>query len=355
MNNDAKNGFRVESPSNYYRKINKMDQELKEQVHFLQNILDAIPNPIFYKDKEGIYKGCNSAFEKYIGLAKSELIGKSVFEISPAELAAKYYNMDKELLDRRGTQVYESQVKYSDGSIHNVIFNKATFNNTANEVNGLVGVVVDITELRQTDLALKRSTEKLNLVLNQTVQTISTITEMRDVYTAGHQQRVSELSAAIAKEMSFSDESIHAIKVAALLHDVGKISIPAEILTKPSKLSFHEFAIVKEHSQTGYEILKSIDFPFPVAEIVRQHHERLDGSGYPRGLKGCEIMIEACVIAVADVVEAISSHRPYRPSLGIENAIDEITNYKGIRYNTNVVDACLRLFKKGYSFSQNLP
>lgn len=355
MNNAAKKGFCVESSLDYICEINKIDHELKEQVHFLQNILDAIPNPIFYKDKDGIYKGCNSAFENYLGLTRNQLIGKSVFEISPAELAAKYYEMDKELLDGRGTQVYESEVKYSDGTIHNVIFNKATFNNTSNELNGLVGVVVDITELRQTDLALKRSTEKLNHVLNQTVQTIATITEMRDVYTAGHQQRVSELSVAIATELGFTDKTVHAIEVAALLHDVGKISVPAEILTKPSKLSFHEFAIVKEHSQTGYEILKSIDFPFPVAEIVRQHHERLDGSGYPQGLRGEEIMTEACVIAVADVVEAISSHRPYRPSLGLEYAINEITLHKGVRYRSDIVNACLRVFEKGYSFSPHLP
>ncbi|WP_371380092.1 HD domain-containing phosphohydrolase [Sporomusa aerivorans] len=327
-----------------------IDRELKEQVHFLQILIDSIPNPIFYKDKHGIYKGCNTAFEAYIGLPRKELTGKSVFDISPKQLAQKYFDMDNDLLNYRGRQEYESRVKYADGSFRDVIFNKATFNSSSGELAGIVGAIVDVSKQKQIELALKQTSEKLSLVLNQTVQAMATITEMRDIYTAGHQQRVSGLSLAIAREMNLPEDTIQAVEVAALLHDIGKISIPSEILTKPGKLSFHEFEIVKGHSETGFEILKSIDFPYPVAEIVRQHHERLDGSGYPRGLSGKEVLLEARILMVADVVEAISSHRPYRPALGIVKAITEINLLKGIQYDSDVVEACLKVFEKGYAF-----
>ncbi|MCE5284433.1 MAG: HD domain-containing protein [Pelosinus sp.] len=324
-------------------------EQLNEQLHFLQTILDSIPSPIFYKDKTGVYRGCNTAFETYIGLDRTNLIGKSVFDISPQPLAQKYFEMDNELFDNRGCQIYESKVKYADGSIHDVIFNKATYANTSGELAGLVGTMFDVSKHKATELALKETTEKLSLILSQTVQAMSAIAEVRDIYTAGHQKRVADLSYAIASELGLPAQTIKAIKTAALLHDLGKISIPSEILTKPGKLSFHEFELVKDHAQLGYEILKSIDFPYPLAEIVRQHHERIDGSGYPQGLSGEKILLEARVIAVADVVEAISSHRPYRPALGIDTAIAEIKRLQGIAFDAKVVSACLRVFDKGYS------
>jgi len=161
--------------------------------------------------------------------------------------------------------------------------------------------------------------------MEDSISAISLVTEARDAYTAGHQRRVTKLAVAIAKEMGFPKDRVEGIKIAALIHDVGKINLPAEILSKPGKLSEIEFGLIKNHPQKGYEILKTIDFPWPVAEIVLQHHEKMNGSGYPRGLKRDEILLEAKIICVADVVEAMSSHRPYRPALGINKALEEIS------------------------------
>ena len=177
---------------------------------------------------------------------------------------------------------------------------------------------------------------------------------MKDPYTAGHQQRVSDLARSIAKEMGLSADQRDFIRTASAIHDIGKISIPAEILSKPTKLTNLEFNLIKTHAQSGYDILKDIEFPWPVADVVRQHHERMDGSGYPQGLKGNDILLEARIMAVADVVEAIASHRPYRPSLGIDFALDDISRNKGILYDADVVDACLKLFReKGYNLVLN--
>jgi putative nucleotidyltransferase with HDIG domain len=173
--------------------------------------------------------------------------------------------------------------------------------------------------------------------------------ESRDPYTAGHQQRVTQLVSALAQEMGLSEKEVEGVKMASLIHDIGKISIPAEILSKPGKLTEIEFSLVKTHAQAGYEILKDIEFPWPIAQIVLQHHERLDGSGYPLGLKDKKILLEAKIIGVADVVEAMASHRPYRPGLGIEKALEEISQKKGILYSPEVVDICIKLFtEKGF-------
>jgi HD-GYP domain-containing protein (c-di-GMP phosphodiesterase class II) len=172
---------------------------------------------------------------------------------------------------------------------------------------------------------------------------------MRDPYTAGHQIRSADLARAIATEMGLPQEEIDGIRIAGSIHDIGKLSIPAEILSKPTKLNDLEFSLVKKHAQSGYEMLKDLESPWPLAEIVFQHHERINGSGYPRNLKGNEILIEARIMAVADVVEAMASHRPYRPTLGIEAALEEIEKNKGVLYDDTVADACLRLFReKGY-------
>ena len=173
--------------------------------------------------------------------------------------------------------------------------------------------------------------------------------ETRDPYTAGHQSRSADLACAIAMEMGLAQEKTEGIRMAGIIHDIGKLSIPAEILSKPTALTEIEFSLIKVHSQSGYEMLKDVESPWPLAEIVYQHHERINGSGYPRNLKGNEILIESQILAVADVVEAMASHRPYRPTLGIEAALEEITKNKGILYNIAIADACLKLFReKGY-------
>ena len=191
---------------------------------------------------------------------------------------------------------------------------------------------------------IEESSERVQTAFDGTIKTVSMITETRDPYTAGHQRRVTKLAEAIALEMELPEDQVVGIRVAGLMHDIGKMSIPAEILSKPSRLSDTEFELIKAHPGVAHDILKSIDFPWPIAEIVLQHHERLDGSGYPQGLKRDEILIEARILAVADVVEAMSSHRPYRPELGLDVALEEIEKNTGTLYDSEVVEACVRLF-----------
>ena len=191
---------------------------------------------------------------------------------------------------------------------------------------------------------VKRYSEKLRELIEDITKAIALTTKMRDPYTSGHQQRVTHLACAIAEEMSLNKEIIDEIRVAGSLHDIGKMHIPGEILTKSGGLTDIEFNMIKTHPKAGYEILKTIAFPWPVASIVLQHHERINGSGYPLGLSGKDILLEAKILSVADVVEAMASHRPYRPSLGLNKALEEISQKKGDLYDPAVVDTCLRLF-----------
>lgn len=195
-------------------------------------------------------------------------------------------------------------------------------------------------------LDLEKSEKRLRKTMEDTIYTIGKIAETRDPYTAGHQKNVSQIATFIAQEIKLPQDKIEGIRIASLVHDIGKISLPAGILNKPTKLSETEYSLIKDHSQVGYDILKSIDFPWPIAQIVLQHHERLNGSGYPNNLKSNKILLEAKIIGVADVVEAMSSHRPYRPALGIDKALEEISQNKGILYDPEVVDVCLKLFKR---------
>ncbi len=191
--------------------------------------------------------------------------------------------------------------------------------------------------------------DKLHKAMGGIIQAMALAVETRDPYTAGHQRRVANLARSIGQEMGLAKDQVEAIRMAGMVHDLGKISIPAEILSKPTKLTALEFSLIKVHPQTSYDILKDIDFPWPIARIVSQHHERINGSGYPSGLKDQEILPEAKILMVADVVEAVASHRPYRAAYGIDAALDEISKNKGILYDPEVVNACLRLFReKGF-------
>jgi PAS domain S-box-containing protein len=206
------------------------------------------------------------------------------------------------------------------------------------------GTAEDITERKRAEGKLRRSYAKLQGALEGTVHTLVSAIELRDPYTAGHQRRVTKLACAIAGEMSLPEEQIEGIRMAGLIHDMGKITVPAEILSKPTPLSDFEYGLIKNHAQVGHDVLKEMDFPWPLAQIVLQHHERLDGSGYPQGLVGEEIMLEARILAVADVVEAMASHRPYRPPRGLDKALEEISQNRGVLYDPEVVDVCLKLF-----------
>jgi PAS domain S-box-containing protein len=595
-------------------------RKLQEAVIFQQQLIDALPVPVFYKDLEGRYLGCNSSFEKFFGQKREQITGRSAYELAPKEMADIYHEKDRALLQNPGIQVYESIVKDAGGVVHNVIFHKATFPNTDGSVGGLIGGILDITDCKRTEGALRESEKKYRLLVDNmsdvitvmdmnlhftyvspsimrlrgytveeamaqtmeqmmtpeslqivakvfeeelkleaggtadpgrsriveleeyrkdgsvvwsedhlsfirdetqkpvsiislsrditdrkqwekslresekkyrlvvdnmadvitvmdlnlrftyvspsvmrlrgytaeevmsqtmeqvltpeslqivakafeeelileaggtadpgrsrileleeyrkdgstvwlenhmstlrdnekkligiialshditdrkqaeeklrqtleslrkafgaTVQVMVSAVESRDPYTAGHQLRSANLARAIATEMGLPLEKIEGIRMAGSIHDIGKLSIPAEILSKPTKLTSLEFSLIKEHSRNGYEMLKDVESPWPLAQIVYQHHERMDGSGYPRNMKGDDILMEARIMAVADVVEAMASHRPYRPALGIDAALDEIEQNKGKLYDPAVVDACLNLFhEKDYCFN----
>lgn len=202
-------------------------------------------------------------------------------------------------------------------------------------------------EKRAAELAILN--EELHGALMNTVRVVMILSEMRDPYTAGHERRVAEIAVAICTELGFDQNRQEGIRVAGYLHDVGKMQIPAEILSKPGKLTDIEFSLIKQHAKSGYEVLNRVSFPWPIAEVALQHHERMNGTGYPQQLKGDSIIIEARIMAVADTVEAMSSHRPYRAGLGIEKALAEIERGRGTDYDMNVADVCLKLFReKGF-------
>jgi PAS domain S-box-containing protein/putative nucleotidyltransferase with HDIG domain len=209
----------------------------------------------------------------------------------------------------------------------------------------VLAIARDISERKKAQEEARQNTERLIGAMEHAIQAMTIVVEMRDPHTAGHQQRATQLACAIAKEMGLSKERIGGLRLAGLIHDIGKVRVPAEILMNPDGLSEPEFMMIKAHPRLGYEILRTIDFPWPVAQIVLQHHERMDGSGYPSGLSGEDIIMEARILAVSDVVDAMASHRPYRAALGINKALEEISQNKGVLYDSKAVDACLKLFR----------
>ena len=280
----------------------------------------------------------NRQVEQLSGYSKEEIENKMKWTelVIPEDLERmKEYHLLRRKEKGSPPTAYEFSIRDKLGGIKNIWLNIGIIPGTKKSVASLT----DITDRKAYEGKLKKSIEDV-------IYTIGKITETRDPYTSGHQLKVSKLSTAIAQEMKLPPDKIEGIRIASLVHDIGKISIPSEILSKPSKLSEIEDKLIKNHSQIGYDILKSIDFPYPVAQIVLQHHERLNGSGYPQGLKGDDILLEAKIIAVADVIEAMSSHRPYRPALGINKALEEIYQNQGILYDPEVVNACIRLFKE---------
>jgi putative methionine-R-sulfoxide reductase with GAF domain len=213
-----------------------------------------------------------------------------------------------------------------------------------NLVYGIVALHTK-TARNRAEVEVKKNLNKLRQTLGAIIQVLEKTVEVRDPYTAGHQRRVADLARGISAEMGFSQDRIDGIRIAGIIHDIGKIYVPAEILSKPRRLTPYEFNLVKTHSQVGYDILKTIEFPWPVARIVLQHHERLNGSGYPNKLMHDNILIEARILGVSDVVEAMASHRPYRPALGLDAALKEVADHKGSLYDPEVVDICIRLFR----------
>lgn len=294
----------------------------------------------------------NKEFEKLSGFSKEEIEGKKSWTefIMREDLEwMKEYHRLRRAVQGSAPKTYETRFVDRSGNIKNVLL-------TVDMIPGTqmsVGSCLDITKLKRTEEELKKALEKLKKILGGVIQVVASIAEARDPYTADHQKRVTDLACSIAAEMSLAKDRIEGIYMAGMIHDIGKISVPAEILTKPNKLTALEFDLIKSHPKVGYDILKTVDFPWPIAKIVFQHHERLDGSGYPSGLSREDILLESRILSVADVVEAMASHRPYRPAIGIEKALEEISQKSGDFYDSDVVGSCVKLFKeKSYQFGK---
>ncbi|MCB4792289.1 MAG: HD domain-containing protein [Elusimicrobia bacterium] len=349
------------------------------------DIIETMNDALFLLDSKGMIKTINNAALDIFKYRKNELLEKPL-----DMLTEKKGGLLKDLMKLGKNKNLEVTCISKDKDIIPMLFSSAIIRNIEDDILGIVCVGHDITEQKEVqdiiqraknDLEIKineRTTElskanqmlkelivvreraqeelrlsvsKLKKTLNGTVQSIASMIESRDLYTSGHQKRVAQLAVAIARCMKLPEDQVEGISVAATLHDLGKIQVPAEILSKPGRLNKMEYDLVKNHCRVGYEILKDIEFPWPIAHIILQHHEHIDGSGYPDGIKEDKIFLEAKIICVADVVEAISSHRPYRPSMGTESACNEIKCHKGNFYDSDVVDICLDLFhNKNFEF-----
>jgi PAS domain S-box-containing protein len=314
------------------------EEQLRAQALIFENIHDGI----IMTDLKGDIINWNPAAERMFGYYKYEVFRKTIgvlaTKIIKGSLRSGRWTGEMDFIRKDGTdgvcEIIVIPLRDEDGNI-----------------TAVFGVCRDITERKQSEEKLRRSYDQLRETLIATVNTLASTIEMRDPHTAGHQRRVTLLSCAIAEEIGLTEDQFDGLRMAGLIHDLGKINIPAEILSKPGRINEIESSIIRYHPQIGHDILKTIELPWPVAQIVLQHHERMDGSGYPQGLKDGEIMLEARILAVADVVEAMASHRPYRPAPGIKLALEEITKNRGTLYDPAVVDACIKLFiEKNFSF-----
>jgi len=331
------------------RDVTARNQE-REAWRQYEFIVNAVKDPMTLINRDYVYEVVNEAYTRAYQMKREEILGRSVSEVWGEE---SFTNVIRQRVDRclEGHEV-NYQAWFEFPALGKCYFDVTyyPYRNREGRVTHAVVVSHDLTGHRKAQENLEKSLDDLAKTLEKTVDSLASALEMRDPYTAGHQRRVAFLACAMAKEMGLEDDQVHAIRLASLVHDVGKINVPTEILTKPGRLTEIEMNMIKLHSQVGHDILKNVHFPWPIARIVLEHHERIDGSGYPGGLRSEEILMESRVIAVADVVEAISSHRPYRPALGIDAALGEIEKNRGIFYEPAAVDACLRLFReKGFS------
>ena len=288
-----------------------------------------------------VFKDFNRAAEQIDGFKKEDLVGRRVLEAFPGIRAFGLFDI-MQAVWKSGEPEYHPTAHYEDNRVQgwreNYVYKLPS--------GELVAVYDDVTARKEAEESLRKSYDQLRRTLMSTVDALTAAVEMRDPYTAGHQHRVPALAQAIAGEMGLAEEKILGLRVASLVHDIGKINVPAEILSKPGLLAAAEYELVKVHPQIGYNVLKGIEFPWPVAEIVHQHHERIDGSGYPRGLTGEQMLLEAKILAVADTVEAMVTHRPYRTARGIDEALGEISKNRGVLYDPETVDACLCVFRE---------
>src|SRR5664280_2372474 len=293
----------------------------------------------------------NQAFANILGYESPEEVLATIADI-PHQVYVHPEDRTKilQIIEKEGSvKGYEAEFYKKDGSKTWVSINMRAIRDEGGHLLYYQGIDQDIMEKKNMETERQQNIARLRKSLQATINAMASTVETRDPYTAGHQLRVADLARSIAAEMHLNKDQIDSIRMASSIHDIGKIALPAEILSKPTKLTALEFSLIKTHSQSGYDILKDIDFPWPVARIVLEHHERMNGSGYPNGLTGDNLLMESRILSVADVVESMGSHRPYRPSLGIEAALEEIEKNRGTLYDNTVTDACLRLFReKGY-------
>ena len=301
---------------------------------------DSVRDPLFFHDHDYRVVRANAAYAKVAGMTLQDLLGKPYWEVFPKQNGPL---ASCKAANEGGDDHAEEDFQTPSGE---------TWSSRSSVIRDERGNYLFSFHLMQDVTERIRAAARLRSVLNDTIVALSMTVEHRDAYIAGHQRRTALLATAIGVELGYDADRIEGLRIGALIHDIGVISVPAEILSRPGKLNPVEFEIVKNHSQTSHEIVKGIDFPWPIADMILQHHERLDGSGYPRGLKGDQILPEAQVIVVADVVEAMSSHRPYRTARGVDAALEELQSNRGRLYDPACVDACVTLFReKGFTFA----
>lgn len=336
-----------------------MNNNIDQQPHSFQlshqqwvNIFDATPDGLLITDKDFNILFVNRTFTALLETEESDLVGKKCFEAFSCALCHTSECPLARVKSREEPLTLYGGDHCKNGRKVSWIVTTSAYPDDTGSIGGYVERITDASQdIKQMQEELSRSHERLRKNMGAIIQAMSTTIEKRDPYTAGHQRRVAKLCRAIATRMGFSWEQVQGLRMAAAIHDLGKIHVPAEILNRPGPISKHERAIIKMHPRTGYEILKGIQFPWPLAETIYQHHERLDGTGYPRGLEGEQILMEARILAVADVVETMASFRPYRPELGLDAALEEITKHRGSLYDPAVVDICLALIsEQGFDF-----
>ncbi|MBU1744795.1 MAG: PAS domain S-box protein [Proteobacteria bacterium] len=327
--------------------VNEKGKALRESEGRFRDVVNNTGDWIWEVDKEGRYTYSSPVVKQVVGYEDKEVLGKHFYDFFHPDERDELKNAVFELFkQKKPLKDFINRNVHKDGHVVILEISGVPLLDDSGNLVGYRGIDRDITPRKEAEEKLKETLEMLRKSLAGTIQAMSLTVETRDPYTAGHQRRVADFARAIATEMGLTADQIEGIRTASAIHDIGKISVPAEILSKPTKLSELEFSLIKVHSQSGYDILIEIDFPWPVARMVLEHHERMNGSGYPQGLSGDKLLIESRIIAVADVVEAMASYRPYRPELGIDKALDEISKNKGILYDQEVADVCLRLFRE---------
>ena len=328
----------------------QMQMDLKDRERWLSTILKSIGDGVIATNKIGAITFMNPLAENLTGWELNQALDRTlsdVFKVMNQKPGKMQRISVKKILDGKESALSDEAILVSKKGKKTPIDPRLEpIKDDSGNITGVVLAFTDVTARKIAEEELKRSFKQQKIAMEGTVRAIAYTVEIRDPYTAGHQRRVTKLACAIGEEMKLSRDQIEGLRMSGELHDIGKIHVPAEILSKPGQISEAEYTIIKTHSQVGHDILKTIEFPWPVAKIVLQHHERINGSGYPQGLKAKDILLEAKILAVADVIEAMATHRPYRPALSIEESLEEISKNKGKLYDSEVAESCLKVFKE---------